>query len=109
MFASKEDYKACIYTRLSKDDGDKPESDSIGNQKALIRDFVKNHPEIQVVSTYYSDQMEEMQETVAEEIKAGTYQRGEEAEDPQEVTAEEITEEDIMDYLFAKYPDLTGC
>ena len=26
MFASKEYYKACIYTRLSKDDGDKPES-----------------------------------------------------------------------------------
>ena len=46
MFASKEYYKACIYTRLSKDDGDKPESDSIGNQKALIREFVKNHPEI---------------------------------------------------------------
>ena len=45
MFISKEKYKACIYTRLSKDDGDKPESDSIGNQKALIRDFIKNHPE----------------------------------------------------------------
>lgn len=50
MFISKEKYKACIYTRLSKDDGDKPESDSIGNQKALIRDFIKNHSEIQVVS-----------------------------------------------------------
>ena len=25
------------------------------------------------------------------------------------MTAEEITEEDIMDYLFAKYPDLKGC
>ena len=50
MFISKEKYKACIYTRLSKDDGDKPESDSIGNQKALIRDFIKAHPEIEVVS-----------------------------------------------------------
>ena len=47
MFVSKEKYRACIYTRLSKDDGDKPESDSIGNQKALIRDFIKNHPEIE--------------------------------------------------------------
>ena len=43
MFISKDNYKACIYTRLSKDDGDKPESDSISNQKALIRDFLKNH------------------------------------------------------------------
>lgn len=55
MFISKEKYKACIYTRLSKDDGDKPESDSIGNQKALIRDFIKNHPEIQVVSEKADD------------------------------------------------------
>ena len=76
---------------------------------SFVKQLEKDYPEIQVVSTYYSDQMEEMQETVAGEIKAGTYQRGEEAEDPQEVTAEEITEEDIMDYLFAKYPDLKGC
>ena len=55
MFVSKEKYKACIYTRLSKDDGDKPESDSIGNQKALIRDFLKNHPEIEVVSEKADD------------------------------------------------------
>lgn len=55
MFVSKENYKACIYARLSKDDGDKPESDSIGNQKALIRDFLKNHPEIQVVSEKVDD------------------------------------------------------
>lgn len=55
MFISKEKYKACIYTRLSKDNGDKPESDSIGNQKALIRDFIKNHPEIEVVSEKADD------------------------------------------------------
>ena len=55
MFVSKESYKACIYARLSKDDGDKPESDSIGNQKALIRDFLKKHPEIQVVSEKVDD------------------------------------------------------
>lgn len=42
MFASKKKYKACIYTRLSKADSDKPESNSIGNQKALIRDFIKS-------------------------------------------------------------------
>lgn len=55
MFVSKECYKACIYARLSKDDGDKPESDSIGNQKALIRDFLKSRPEIRVVSEQVDD------------------------------------------------------
>ena len=55
MFVSKEKYKACIYTRLSKDDGDKPESDSIANQKALIRDYLKGHPEIEIVSEKADD------------------------------------------------------
>ena len=74
-----------------------------------MKQLGQDYPEVQVAFVYYGDQIEELQETVAGEIQAGTYQRGEEAEDPQEVTAEEITEEDVMDYLFAKYPDLTGC
>ena len=49
------DFKACIYTRLSRDDGDKLESDSITNQRALIRDFLSKHPEIQVVSEKTDD------------------------------------------------------
>ena len=49
------EYNACIYTRLSRDDGDKLESDSIVNQRALIRDFLKKHPEIHVVSEKTDD------------------------------------------------------
>ena len=48
-------YNACIYARLSRDDGDKLESDSITNQKALIRDFLSKHPEIYVVSEKTDD------------------------------------------------------
>ena len=55
MFASKETYRACIYTRLSRDDGDKPESDSIANQRALIRDNLKQHKEITIVSDHSDD------------------------------------------------------
>lgn len=44
------DYKACIYARLLRDDGDKLESDSITNQRALIKDFISKHPEIHLVS-----------------------------------------------------------
>ncbi len=49
------EYKACIYTRLSRDDGDKVESDSITNQRALIRDYLKKHPEIHIVSEKTDD------------------------------------------------------
>ena len=46
MSVLSKEYNACIYARLSRDDGDKLESDSIINQKALTRDFISKHPEI---------------------------------------------------------------
>jgi DNA invertase Pin-like site-specific DNA recombinase len=41
-------YIADIYLRLSNEDGDKEESDSIGNQRALILDFLKSMPDITI-------------------------------------------------------------
>lgn len=55
MSVLSKEYNACIYARLSRDDGDKLESDSIINQKALIRDFISKHPEIHVVSENTDD------------------------------------------------------
>lgn len=53
-------YKAAIYVRLSKEDGDvsdvsKAESNSISNQKELIREFLKNKEDIAVVSERVDD------------------------------------------------------
>ncbi len=54
-------YKAALYLRLSKGDGDfsvfgeKLESDSISNQRLLIKDYLKKHPEITVVKEYCDD------------------------------------------------------
>lgn len=41
-------YDADIYLRLSDDDGDKPESNSIKNQREFITDFLKSMPEIRI-------------------------------------------------------------
>lgn len=41
-------YIADAYYRLSKEDGDKAESDSIVNQKALVKEFLKVHSDIQI-------------------------------------------------------------
>lgn len=43
-----ETWRACLYARLSREDGDKTESDSISNQRMLIRDFVKSRPELNI-------------------------------------------------------------
>lgn len=53
-------YHAAIYVRLSKEDGDvsnavKAESNSISNQKNLIRDFLKDKEDVEVVSERVDD------------------------------------------------------
>lgn len=57
MFLSetKKKYKTASYTRLSQDDGDKEESNSITNQKELIRDFLNRHEEFILVEEYADD------------------------------------------------------
>lgn len=46
---------AGLYLRLSQEDGDKVESDSIANQRELGLSFLKNHPEIELVDTFVDD------------------------------------------------------
>lgn len=53
-------YYAAIYLRLSKEDGDvssreKKESNSIANQRKLIEDYLKKHPEIILVQEFCDD------------------------------------------------------
>ena len=48
-------YKTGIYERLSKEDGDKSESDSIVNQRALINDFLKSKTDIQIIEEFVDD------------------------------------------------------
>lgn len=48
-------YKAALYLRLSKEDGDKVESDSIINQRDLGMDFLSKHPDISLVCELADD------------------------------------------------------
>ena len=48
MYFNQKSILAADYLRLSREDGDKLESDSIRNQRSLINDFVKQHKEIQL-------------------------------------------------------------
>lgn len=43
------------YIRLSRDDGDKAESDSIGNQKKLLADYIKDRAALLVYDIYIDD------------------------------------------------------
>ena len=52
-------YDAALYLRLSKDDMDdgseKTESNSIANQRELLRSYVKSQPDIQIFDIYVDD------------------------------------------------------
>ena len=43
------------YLRLSREDGDKAESDSIANQRKLLERYMEEHPELHLVEYYQDD------------------------------------------------------
>jgi DNA invertase Pin-like site-specific DNA recombinase len=52
---TKDSYRTAHYARLSRDDGDKLESDSILNQQHLIEDYCAHHPELTFAGDYIDD------------------------------------------------------
>lgn len=66
-----------LYIRLSKEDGDKEESNSIGHQRSILQEFVKRHPELQIYDEYIDDGYSGTNfkrpgfERMLEDIKAG--------------------------------------
>ena len=48
-------YKAALYIRLSREDGDKPESDSVVNQKRILDSFIAAQPDIELADYYVDD------------------------------------------------------
>lgn len=48
-------FHAAIYIRLSREDGDKEESDSIGNQRKYLAEYVSKSEGLTVYDTYVDD------------------------------------------------------
>ena len=44
-----------LYCRLSREDGDRMESDSIGNQRKLLESYIENHSELVMAECYADD------------------------------------------------------
>ena len=50
-----EKYKVAGYLRLSKEDGDKNESDSISNQRMMLLNFIENDKSLKFYDCYIDD------------------------------------------------------
>ncbi len=48
-------FSAGLYIRLSREDGDKPESESVSSQRAILERFVSDHPDILPYDSYIDD------------------------------------------------------
>lgn len=82
-------------------------------ENAFKEKMQTDHPEITVGNTYYLNELDDLKKTVADEINAGTYaKKGEEAapvtDEESKLTADDITDEEAMDYIFEKNPDVTA-
>ena len=88
---------------------------ALAREKAVTDELTAKHPNISVVNVYHMDELTTMQKTIADEINAGTY-RPADSELPDgvlteenAVTADSITEDQVVDYILAKHPNITGC
>ena len=48
-------YKVAKYMRLSRDDGDDRESESIENQRDILDSYISEHEELEAVEEYVDD------------------------------------------------------
>lgn len=48
-------WHTALYARLSREDGDKPESDSIANQKKMLENYLEYQPEFKIAGFYADD------------------------------------------------------
>lgn len=48
-------YRTAIYARLSKDDKDRSESNSIASQKMICEEYISKSPDLELVETYVDD------------------------------------------------------
>ena len=50
-------YQVGIYIRLSREDGDDGESESVENQRDLITNFIEEHEDLELVEEYVDDRI----------------------------------------------------
>ena len=48
-------WRAALYIRLSREDGDKAESNSITSQREILKEYLKLHPDIELYDFYVDD------------------------------------------------------
>ena len=81
---------------------------ALSRTNAFSDELKAKYPEVSVVDTYAMDQLETMQQKIADEVNAGKYKLdGKEVVNSND-TDSDITEDEVVDYILAKHPNVKG-
>lgn len=72
-------------------------------ESSFKNEIENNHPDISIAETVYMDKMDEVKKAIAEE------RNKDKEEEEKEITADSLTDEDVMEYYLEKYPEINGC
>ena len=72
-------------------------------EESFKAEIAANHPNVTIAETIYCDQLDEMKKTAAEEMNA------EKGEEEAEITADSLSDEDVIQYYLDKHPEVKGC
>lgn len=82
---------------------DSKSASSIERQNSFLNEIETNHPDVSVDETLYLDNMDEMKKKIAEE------KNKDKKDTEKQITADSLTDEDVILYYLEKHPDIKGC
>lgn len=82
---------------------DSDSASSKERESSFVKEIKDNHPDVSVPEIIYLDKMGEMKKKIAEE-KNKTKKENE-----KEITADSLTDADVIAYYLEKHPDIKGC
>ncbi len=82
---------------------DSKSASSIERQNSFLNEIETNHPDVSVDETLYLDNMDEMKKEIAEE------KNKDKKDTEKQITADSLTDEDVILYYLEKHPDIKGC
>lgn len=74
-------------------------------EKGFREEIEKKFPDVDIVETIHIDDTEKVREQLAEEKNT----QNQTVETEEAITADDITEEEAIDYILKQYPELKGC
>ena len=95
-------------------------------ESSFKNEIESGHPDVTIAETLYLDKMDDMKKAIAEEqnkankedkedkddkeqVKEDKEEVKEEKEQAKEVTADSLTDEDVIQYYLEKHPEIKGC